>query len=145
MSQITAKAKLGDHELDDISVINPGDWFGRTWLLEIGGSYSSLFLIVEADSASGAVDELAECEKYGHLITVEDEYLSDYPEDSRHYGPSGQILDLDHLMIHGAEGTPVPFSCRYFGERLPDEGIVPTELDEWEWDYTPAAETEDQA
>ena len=145
MSQITAKAQLGDHELNDIPVLNPGDWFGKTWLLEIGGSYSSLYLIVEADSASDAIDELADNERYGHNIIVEDEYLDDYPEDDRHYGPSGQVLDLDHLMIHGAEGSAIPFPCRYFGDNLPDEGVVPTELDEWDWNATPAEQPGDQS
>ena len=34
---------------------------------------------------------------------------------SRHYSGSGQVLDLDHLMVHG------PFPCRYFGDGLPEE------------------------
>ena len=145
MSQIKAKAKLGDHELNDVEVINPGNWFGKTWLLEIGGSYSSLYLIVEADSASDAIDELANNERYGHLIVVDEDYLDDYPEDSRHYGPSGQVLDLDHVMIHGQEGSRTPFSCRYFGNNLPDEGVLPAELDEWDWDETPAEQSGDQS
>jgi hypothetical protein len=37
---------------------------------------------------SGAIDELADNERYGHLIIFEDEYLDDYPEGERHYGPS---------------------------------------------------------
>ena len=138
MSRITAKAKLGDHELNDIPVIDPGDWFGKTWLLEIGGSYTPLFLIVEGDSASDAIDELADNEQYGHNIIVDDDSLDDYPEDDRHYGPSGQVLDLDHLMLHGAEGAATPFPCWYFGPKLPDGGILSTELDEWDWDETPA-------
>lgn len=145
MSQITAKAKLGDHELNDIPVINPGNWFGKTWLLEIGGSYSSLYLVVEADSASDAIDELADNERYGHNIIVDEDYLDDYPEDDRHYGPSGQVLDLDHLMIHGAEGSAIPFPCRYFGDNLPDEGVLPAELDEWDWDETPAGQPGDKS
>lgn len=46
---ITARGNRNGHELTDIPVLNPGDWFGKTWLIEIGGSYSPLFLIVEAD------------------------------------------------------------------------------------------------
>lgn len=144
MSQITANAKLGDHELKDIPVLNPSAWFGKTWLLEIGGSYSSLYLIVEADSASDAIDELADNERHGHNIIVDDDYLDDYSEEDRHYGPNGQVLDLDHLMIHGAEGSPIPFPCRYFGDNLPDEGVLPAELDEWDWDETPAEQSGDQ-
>jgi hypothetical protein len=123
---ITAKGTFNGEELTDIPVLNPGDWFGKTWLVEIGGSFTPLFLIVEADNISGAIDELAENEKYGQNIVVADEDLGDYPEDSRHYSGSGQVLDLDHLMIHG---PGCPSSCRYFGDGLPDEGVVPTEFE----------------
>jgi hypothetical protein len=125
---ITATAKFQDHELKDIPVINPGDWFGKTWLVEIGGSYTPLFLIAEADSVSDAIDELADNETYGHHIVVDDADLADYPEDERHYGPSGQVLDLDHLMIHGKERSDCPFPCLYHGDGLPAEGIKPTEF-----------------
>lgn len=126
---ITAKASFHGHKLNDIPVLNPGDWFGKTWLIEIGGSYSPLFLIVEADSVCDAIDILADSEKYGHLIVVPDEDLADYPEDDRHYSATGQVLDLDHLMIHGAEGAKPPFPCRYFGDGLPDDGVLPTDFE----------------
>lgn len=74
-----------------------------------------------------AIDELADNKRYGHQIVVRDEDLSDYPENERHYGPSGQVLDLDHVMVHGQEGSECPFPCRYFGEGLPQEGMLPTE------------------
>lgn len=131
MSDITAKTTFNGHELTDVPVLNPGDWFGKTWLIEIGGSYWPLFLIVEADSVSDAIDELADNEKYGHNIVVADEDLGDYAEDDRHYGPSGQVLDLDHLMVHGDEGNTCPFPCRYFGDGLPAEGTEPTEFGQY--------------
>lgn len=127
MAGITAKATFQGHELTDLPVLNPGGWFGKTWLLAIGGSYSPLFLIVEADSLQAAIDELADHEQYGHLITVEDEDLGDYDPDDCHYGPAGQVLDLDWLMFHGSEGTDCPFPCRYFGNGLPAEGVTPTD------------------
>lgn len=129
MAEITASATFHGRELNDIPVLNPGDWFGKTWLLEIGGSYWPLFLIVEADSASDAIDELADHEKYGHHIVVAEADLGDYPEDDRHYGPSGQVVDLDHLMIHGMEKNDVPFPCQYHGEGLPAEGVLPTDFE----------------
>lgn len=128
MCEIKAKANLNSHELTDIAVINPGDWFGKTWLIEIGGSYTPLFLVVEADSVQSAIDELADSEKFGHLIAVDEADLGDYPEDDRHYGPSGQVIDLDHVMIHGQEGVDCPFPCRYFGDDLPSEGLKPTDF-----------------
>src|SRR5947209_19075373 len=105
MATITATGTLHGHELKDMPVLNPGDWFGKTWLLEIGGSYWPLFLVVEADSPQDAIDELADDKTFGHHIVVTEADLSDYPEDQRHYGPSGQVLALDHPMIHGQAGT----------------------------------------
>ena len=127
MCGIKAKGNINGQELTDLVVLNPGDWFGKCWLLEIGGSYSPLFLVVEADSVQDAIDELADHKKYGHQIVVNEADLGDYPEDERHYGPSGQVLDLDHLMIHGLEGSECPFPCRYFGEDLPEDGVKPTD------------------
>jgi hypothetical protein len=112
-------------------VLNPGGWIGKTWLLEIGGSYWPLLLIIESDSVSDAIDELAENEKYGHHIVVAEADLGDYPEDERHYGPSGQVLDLDHFSVHGQEGAKIPFPCRYYGEGLPEGGVEPTEYDDY--------------
>ena len=78
---------------------------------------------------SDAIDELADNEKFGHLIIADDDCLDDYTEDDRHYGSSGQVLDLDHLMIYGQELSAIPFQCRYHGEGLPTEGVLPTEFE----------------
>lgn len=128
MCKIKARVRLNGHELTDVPTINPGDWFGKTWLLEIGGSYAPLFLIVEADSAQDAINELADSEKYGHHIVVGDDDLGDYDPAICSYGPSGQVIDLDWLMIHGMEGTDVPFPCRYFGGGLPEDGMSPADF-----------------
>lgn len=128
MSEIKASGTFGGQELKDIVVLNPAGWFGKTWLLEIGGSYWPLFLVVEADSVQDAIDELADNEKYAFHIVVAEADLGDYHEDERHYGPSGQVLDLDHLMIHGQEGTECPWPCTYSGDGLPPEGMKPTDF-----------------
>ena len=47
--KVTASCKFNDHDLTDIPVLNPDGWFGKTWLLELGGCYTPLFLVVEAD------------------------------------------------------------------------------------------------
>lgn len=125
MCEIVAKAKLNGHDLNDVVVLNPGDWFGKCFLIEIGGSYSPLFLVVEADSVSDAIDELADSEKHGHLITVDEADLGDYPEEDRHYGPSGQVLDLDHLMVHGQEGMHVRFHAATSARICPNKECRP--------------------
>lgn len=125
---VRAKGTLGGHDIDAI-VLNPGAWFGRTWLLELGGSYTPLFLVVEAGSAQDAIDELSDSEKYGHQIHVPDSDLADYPEDDRRYDSCGRVIDLDHVAIHGNEGTSrtkeMAWPCVYHGAGLPPEGISP--------------------
>jgi hypothetical protein len=39
MSEITAKTRFQGRALTDIPVLNPAGWFGKCWLLELGGSY----------------------------------------------------------------------------------------------------------
>ena len=60
-----------------------------------------------------------------------DENLADYPEDERHYGPSGQVLDLDHVLVHGQEGSKCPFPCLYHGDGLPEVGLTPDAYGHW--------------
>jgi hypothetical protein len=36
---VTASATFHGQQLKDIPVLNPGGWWGKTWLIEIGGSY----------------------------------------------------------------------------------------------------------
>ena len=126
MSKITASCKFSDHDLTDIPVLSPDGWFGKTWLLEIGGSYTPLFLVVEADTMSDAIDEFSDNETYGHQIHVRDSDLGDYPEDDRHYDGSGRVIDLEHVMIHGREGSDQPYPVKYHGEGLPARRHRPT-------------------
>jgi hypothetical protein len=123
--KITASCKFHDHDLADIPVLNPDGWWGKTWLLELGGSYTPLWLVVEADTISDAIDELSDNPTYGHQIHVPAQDLDDYPEDSRHYDGSGRVIDLDHLMIYGQECCDLPYPIRYHGGGLPAEGIDP--------------------
>ena len=132
--KITASCTFHGQNLTDIPVLNPGDWFGKSWLLELGGSYDSLFLIVEADTVSDAIDELSDNETYGHQLHVNEEDLGDYPENDRHYDGSGRVIDLDHLMIHGQERSDTPFRVTYHGEGLPSDGIDPRQFPDWDSD-----------
>ena len=130
-TNVTASCEFNGLQLTDIPVINPGGWFGKSWLVEVGGSYTSLFLVVEADTVSDAIDELSENKTYGNQIHVPESDLGDYPEDQRHYDGKGRVLDLDHLMVHGQERADLPFPVKYHGEGLPDGGIDPQQYDEW--------------
>ncbi len=55
MAKVTAHGKLNGHDIE-AEVINPGDWFGKVWLIEVGCGYSSVFYAVEADHLTDALD-----------------------------------------------------------------------------------------
>lgn len=129
---ITATAEIKGRTVTEIAVINPGDWWGKCWLIEIGGSYSPLFLVVEADNVSDAIDEVAESEEHNHHIVVCDDDLGDYDPEDCHYSGSGAVLNLDHIMVYGQEGSDCPFPCMYHGDGLPDVGVRPTEFSQLE-------------
>lgn len=131
---ITASCKFADHDLADIPVLSPGGWFGKAWLLELGGSYTPLWLVVEADTICDAIDELSDSDRYGHQIHVLPEDLGDYPENDRHYDGSGRVIDLDWLMIHGRECCDLPYPVTYHGDGLPAEGIDPRAFPDWDAD-----------
>jgi hypothetical protein len=129
-AMITAKGRLGNHDIE-AECINPGDWFGKVWLLEIGCGYSSGFFAVEADSVTDAIDEFSGS-KYGHLILIDEADFADYVEDGEFNGytnDGGQPCDLDNVMVHGEErpgrGEYTPWNCRYFADDLPAEGMTP--------------------
>jgi hypothetical protein len=130
--KITASCTLNGHNLNDIPVINPGGWFGKTWLVEIGGSYTPLFLVVEADTVSDAIDELSDDATFGPQIHVPESDLNDYPEDSRHYDGSGRVIDLDWVMVHGREGCDLPMSVKYHAEGE-SAGIDPRHFAAWQY------------
>lgn len=129
---ITASCTLNGHDLTDVPVLNPGGWFGKAWLVEIGGSYTPLFLVVEADSVSDAIDELSDDETYGHLIHVPEGDLGHYPEDDRHYDGNGRVIDLEHVQVHGKEGCDLPMPLEYHAEDEP-AGIDPRHYANWQF------------
>lgn len=78
MYEVKARGSFNGQQHTDIPVLNPGDWFGKAWLIVIDDSYWSTYLVVEADSVQDALDELADNKKYGHHVVVADEDLGDY-------------------------------------------------------------------
>lgn len=138
MPKITASFKFHGLELT-ADVVNAGNWFGKTWLLEIEGGFTPLFLIVEADSASDAISELAASEEFGHHIIVDDADLADYDAETCEYSGSGKVIDTDWVSIHGCEGCSIPFKCRYHGVGLPSAGVLPNEFS---WDDIDSDEEE---
>ena len=109
--KVTAKWTVGDRQ-HEAPVVNPGDWFGKTWHLSVcisntGGPH----YIVEAGTVADAIDILAEDEHYGGTIAIDvetegDDYgepLSDGIEltgemSARNlFFPYSQLLDVIEL------------------------------------------------
>jgi len=68
---VTGKWTVDERDYE-APVVNPGDWFGKTWHLSVcisntGGPH----YIVEADTVADAIDILAESEEYGSIIAIE--------------------------------------------------------------------------
>lgn len=131
---IIAKGRLGNHDIE-AEVLNPSSWFGKTWLIEIGCGFSSIFFAVEADSVTDAIDEFSGSE-FGHHILIDDTDLADYMEDGEfngYYNDGGQPCDLDNCMVHGREypgshkDEYTPWPCVYTGDDLPAEGMTPAQ------------------
>ena len=69
--KVTAKWTADGREYT-APVVNPGDWFGKTWHLPVcisntGGPH----YIVEADNVADAIDILADSEEHGGIIAID--------------------------------------------------------------------------
>ena len=119
--QCFAKFKLYDRNYDQIPVVNPGDWFGNCFMIGISNGFSLDHYIVEADSAQDAIDAFTESSE-GHRIIIapDDPSFADYDPETCNYGPSGQVVDYDHLQINGDERTGLT-GVKYYIEFEPNE------------------------
>lgn len=80
MAKVTAHGKLNGHDIE-AEVINPGDWFGKVWLIEVGCGYSSIFFAVEADHVSDALDKFVGSEAGKTHAQIEESAYGDYGMD----------------------------------------------------------------
>lgn len=90
------RAKLHGHDIAG-EVINPGDWFGKTWIIEVGVGNGNYFLAVEADTQTDAIDVLADSDQFGHAINID---VEDVDEDTSTAGNDGHPVDLTNVAIH---------------------------------------------
>jgi hypothetical protein len=90
----------------EVPVLNPGDWFGRTWLVHAKlRTGQTELLIVEAEDP----------ELVRHLLRLEDGYQS-------------WLSTEVELSIHGQPRKQMPWKCRYFGDTLPPRGLSPLQF-----------------
>ena len=80
------------------NLVNRGEWWGETYLIEVGMGYSSLFFVVEAGNEQDALDTFADS-KYSHLIDVDHDGI-EYDIEYCYAGNDGHAVDLDYVAIH---------------------------------------------
>ena len=93
-AKVTFSAEFDGQSIEG-AVVNPGNWFGKTWLLSVG-DMAPTFYIAEADCAQDAIDELAESEDFGECIRIKPEEYGDYGY-TVHAGDiiGGKTFDVD--------------------------------------------------
>ena len=87
--------QLGE-DPQQVTFVNPGEWFKKRWLIGVGIGFSCLFYIVEADCESDAIDELTDSD-WGHI--VKSECGHEDREDCSFAGNYGEHVDLDEIRI----------------------------------------------
>ena len=142
-----------DNEGKRIDVINPGDYFGKAYIVGVEMGYHVEQFVVEANGEGDAIDEFVDS-KFGHLAHIPDDALGDYdmgldgeeapewatwrdltgkyrtgtpPREVPHYGGNcGEPCDLDNIQLHDA-----PKALRYFGPFIPQWGLTPKDYSDW--------------
>ena len=137
IAEVRFRCKLGDHDIEGV-VINPGTWFGKVWLFQIAISNAlNPWLAIEASSEQDAIDELADSERFSHLIDVaeadcpkwvpnpESDDDGDYEEnDYCQAGNDSHFVDLTNCHIQKA-----PDDLRYFVEWNPLQESLSSVID----------------
>lgn len=120
LKEVSFKCKLGQHDVDGV-VVNPGEWFGIVWLIQIGISNNlNPFYAVEARNEQHAIDVFADS-RFSHLIDVDVEDDNDeYPSA----GNDGHKVDLDNVHIQ-----PAPKDLMYVVEWCPKQDGLSTAID----------------
>lgn len=103
--------------------INPGGWFGKPlWLIQVAiANALNPFFVVEASDEQCAIDELADSERYGHVINLDEEDAkereAEFGQDNMTYaGNDSHPVDLDNVHIQ-----PAPKGLVYTLEWSPED------------------------
>jgi len=97
--QLSARGFANDFEFEKATVINPGNWFGNTYLINANGS----LFIVEASDDADAIEEFANS-KFGRMILVDEETVEEYTKegwlDDLTYTESGYVDIVNYFTMH---------------------------------------------
>lgn len=107
-----------------ISVLNPGEWFGKVRIITVAMSYWPNHYAIEADSIGDAIDTLVESDE-GICLRISDEDMPDYQDrqDDINWTGSGIPYDSDNIFYDDYHNDS-KYAIRYYGEGLPINGIL---------------------
>ena len=114
MVTATYHHKQGPQTVEVDGLVNPGDWFGRTMLVAMGGRW----YVVEADHEQDAIDCIVDSDKYGKILTISEEEAEEREADGIEVyraGNFGEPVDLEGVYF------PNPPQCTVSGDYPSDE------------------------
>jgi len=122
------KTRHGDITGD---VVNPGGWFGKAWLIGYPLGNFSFHVIVEADHEQDAIDVLADSDKYGHAINLDEKDVDPDDENVNRAGNDWHPVDLENVTMQKAIGAI------YLSPLLPGGGLSPAAFTKYIDDMSP--------
>jgi hypothetical protein len=124
MSESVVAIGIVDGRCLTATAVNPGEWFGRTWLVSVSAGQNVLHYVIEANSLTNASDMLSES-VHGHVIRIQSsEYLDfgvETDEPKCCFDGKGQPYDPTVIMSQGR------WDCWYFKSTEQTVGIEPAE------------------
>lgn len=122
-------ANDGRHDIQG-TVINPGEWFGEVWLLQIAiANTVNPFYAIEANNEQDAIDIFADSERFSYLIDVDDNDApkTEAEEENSDYtraGNDGHWVDLSNCSLRKA-----PANIKYRLEWEPNDHDMSVTVD----------------
>jgi hypothetical protein len=122
---VTFSGKFGGQDVKG-DVVNPGECFGRTWLIYVEDCFDQPLFVVEADDPCEAEEAFLADSDLASMVRIDEVDLPDFDPEELHYDSDGNPVNTESIQIHG------PFACRYHAKGLPDTGVDPLTFDRYE-------------
>ena len=112
------------YEPSEAIAVNPGGWFGKCQLIGVSiANALNPLVVIEADHLQDAIDELADSERWGHLINIDIEDRDEEDQDTA--GNDSHPVCLDN--VHAYPDSEVE-KIEYFINIHPEDDSLLTEV-----------------
>jgi hypothetical protein len=121
---IWASCNCNGYDYDYLPVLNPGEFGGKTWLVELLGCVPVL-VVVEAASVHDALVVLSRDLEFEGIQLAHDGKSSE--EDCR------RVFNKQNVRVYGQADGDLPYPVRYYDEGYPDRSINPRQFARARW------------